>query len=56
MGYLQFGRHGVRQIIRYRDIGYDNVVVNPLLYASQGLRFKRKLQVILTTVNIYLEL
>ncbi|KAK7338376.1 hypothetical protein VNO77_18983 [Canavalia gladiata] len=49
MGYLQFGRHGVRQIIRYRDASYDNVVVNPLLYASQGLRYNRKLQVILTT-------
>ncbi|TKY63110.1 50S ribosomal protein L9 [Spatholobus suberectus] len=49
MGYLQFGRHGVRQIIRFRDASYDNVVVNPLLYASQGLRYKRKLQVILTT-------
>ncbi|KAH1193718.1 50S ribosomal protein L9 [Glycine max] len=49
MGYLQFGRHGVKQIIRFRDASYDNVVVNPLLYASQGLRYKRKLQVILTT-------
>lgn len=49
MGYLQFGRHGVRQIIRFRDASYDNAVVNPLLYASQGLRYKRKLQVILTT-------
>ncbi|WVZ09106.1 hypothetical protein V8G54_013636 [Vigna mungo] len=49
MGYLQFGRHGVRKIIRSRDISYDNVVVNPLLFASQGLRYKRKLQVILTT-------
>lgn len=56
MGYLQFGRHGVRQIIRFRDASYDNVVVNPLLYASQGLRYKRKLQVILTTVIIYIEL
>ncbi|XP_027352731.1 uncharacterized protein LOC113863374 [Abrus precatorius] len=49
MGYLQFGRHGVRQIIRFRDASYDNVVVNPVLYASQGLRYNRKLQVILTT-------
>ncbi|XP_022631379.1 uncharacterized protein LOC106776656 [Vigna radiata var. radiata] len=49
MGYLQFGRHGVRKIIRSRDISYDNVVVNPLLFASQGFRYKRKLQVILTT-------
>ena len=56
MGYLQFGRHGVKQIIRFRDASYDNVVVNPLLYASQGLRYKRKLQVILTTVIIYIEL
>ena len=53
MGYLQFGRHGVKQIIRFRDASYDNVVVNPLLYASQGLRYKRKLQVILTNVIFY---
>ncbi|KAK7265594.1 hypothetical protein RJT34_33216 [Clitoria ternatea] len=49
MGYLQFGRHGIRQIIRFRDASYDNVMINPLLYASQGLRYNRKLQVILTT-------
>lgn len=49
MGYLQFGRHGVRQIIRFKDAVNDSVVVNPLLYASQGLRYNRKLQVILTT-------
>jgi len=52
MGYLQFGRHGVRQIIRFKDAVNDSVVVNPLLYASQGLRYNRKLQVILTTVSI----
>ncbi|XP_061351545.1 uncharacterized protein LOC133296558 [Gastrolobium bilobum] len=49
MGYLQYGRHGLRQIIRFKDANYDSVVVNPLLYASQGLRYNRKLQVILTT-------
>ncbi|XP_004496170.1 uncharacterized protein [Cicer arietinum] len=49
MGYLQFGRHGIRQIIRFKDAVNDSVVVNPLLYASQGLRYNRKLQVILTT-------
>lgn len=49
MGFLQYGRHGVRQIIRFRNASYDGVVVNPLLYASQGLRYNRKLQVILTT-------
>ncbi|CAL5211204.1 unnamed protein product [Lathyrus oleraceus] len=49
MGYLQFGRHCVRQIIRSKDAVNDSVVVNPLLYASQGLRYNRKLQVILTT-------
>jgi hypothetical protein len=54
MGYLQFGRHSVKQIIRFKDAVNDSVVVNPLLYASQGLRYNRKLQVILTTVIIYL--
>ncbi|KAJ1385214.1 Ribosomal protein L9/RNase H1, N-terminal [Sesbania bispinosa] len=49
MGFLQYGRHGVRQIIRFRNASYDGVVVNPLLYASQGLRYNKKLQVILTT-------
>lgn len=49
MGYLQFGRHGVRQIIRFKDAVNHSVVVNPLMYASQGLRYNRKLQVILTT-------
>nr|AFK33743.1 unknown [Medicago truncatula] len=51
MGYLQFGRHGVRQIIRFKDAVNvnDSVVVNRLMYASQGLRYNRKLQVILTT-------
>lgn len=49
MGYLQFGRHGVRQIIRFKDAVNESVVVNPLLYATQGLRYNRKLQVILTT-------
>ncbi|KAL5073411.1 hypothetical protein RYX36_012395 [Vicia faba] len=49
MGYLQFGRHCVRQIIRSKDAVNDSVCVNPLLYASQGLRYNRKLQVILTT-------
>jgi hypothetical protein len=54
MGYLQFGRHSVKQIIRFKDAVNESVVVNPLLYASQGLRYNRKLQVILTTVIIYL--
>lgn len=51
MGYPQFGRHGVRQIIRFKDAVNvnDSVVVNRLMYASQGLRYNRKLQVILTT-------
>ncbi|XP_057455833.1 uncharacterized protein LOC130747032 [Lotus japonicus] len=49
MGYLQYGRLGVRQIIRFRDSSSNSAVVNPLLYASQGLRYNRKLQVILTT-------
>jgi large subunit ribosomal protein L9 len=52
MGYLQFGRHGIRQIIRFKDAVNDSVVVNPLLYPSQGLHYNRKLQVILTTVSI----
>lgn len=49
MGYLQFGRHSVRQIVRFKDVVNEGVVVNPLMYASQGLRYNRKLQVILTT-------
>lgn len=49
MGYLQFGRYSVRQIVRFKDVVNEGVVVNPLMYASQGLRYNRKLQVILTT-------
>ncbi|OIW14443.1 hypothetical protein TanjilG_15356 [Lupinus angustifolius] len=47
--FLRYGRYGVRQIIKFRDATNDSSVVNPLLYASQGLRYNRKLQVILTT-------
>ncbi|KAI4317461.1 hypothetical protein L6164_025328 [Bauhinia variegata] len=49
MGYLQCGRHALRQIIR--DASSQRCsgnVVNPLLYSCQGLRY-RKLEVILTT-------
>ncbi|KAK7260635.1 hypothetical protein RIF29_26854 [Crotalaria pallida] len=46
--YLRYGRHGVKQIVRFRDASYEGAVVNPILYASQGLRYNRKLQVILT--------
>ncbi|OIW02993.1 hypothetical protein TanjilG_13630 [Lupinus angustifolius] len=47
--FLRYGRQGVRQIFKFRNDTYDSSVVNPLLYASQGLRYNRKLQVILTT-------
>ncbi|KAL1360005.1 hypothetical protein AAHE18_04G146600 [Arachis hypogaea] len=47
--YLRYGRHGVNQLLRFRDASYDSAAVNPILYASQGLRYTRKLQVILTS-------
>ncbi|KAI4345308.1 hypothetical protein L6164_012444 [Bauhinia variegata] len=49
MGYLQYGRHALKQIIRdARSQRTSGNVVNPLLYSCQGLRY-RKLEVILTT-------
>ncbi|RYQ88636.1 hypothetical protein Ahy_B09g095715 isoform B [Arachis hypogaea] len=47
--YLRYGRHGVKQVLRFRDASYDSTAVNPIWYASQGLRYMRKLQVILTS-------
>ena len=47
--YLRYGRHGVNQVLRFRDASYDSTAVNPIWYASQGLRYMRKLQVILTS-------
>lgn len=51
MGYLSYGRHALRHIVRNANPQSSSQgVVNPLLYACQGLRY-RKLEVILTTVN-----
>ncbi|GAV89088.1 Ribosomal_L9_N domain-containing protein [Cephalotus follicularis] len=48
MAYIQYGRSGVRQIVRGSNVERCGGVMNRLLYACQGLRF-RKLEVILTT-------
>ncbi|KAJ7965325.1 50S ribosomal protein L9 [Quillaja saponaria] len=49
MGFIQHGRHVLRQIVRdTNNQSYSDRVVNPLLYACQGIRY-RKLEVILTT-------
>ncbi|XP_054790935.1 uncharacterized protein LOC129302194 [Prosopis cineraria] len=49
MGYLSYGRHALQHIIRNANPkSSSHTVVNPLLYACQGLRY-RKLEVILAT-------
>ncbi|XP_028758083.1 uncharacterized protein LOC114717157 [Neltuma alba] len=49
MGYLSYGRHALQHIIKNaHPKSSSHTVVNPLLYACQGLRY-RKLEVILTT-------
>ncbi|KAI9082209.1 hypothetical protein K1719_035632 [Acacia pycnantha] len=49
MGYLSYGRHALQHIIKNASPkSSSHTVVNPLLYACQGLRY-RKLEVILTT-------
>ncbi|KAF7825372.1 50S ribosomal protein L9 [Senna tora] len=49
MGYLSYGRHALQQIIRNsKPRSSSQSVANPLLFACQGLRY-RKLEVILTT-------
>ncbi|XVE99076.1 hypothetical protein REPUB_Repub03eG0165700 [Reevesia pubescens] len=48
MAYIQYGRNGLRQIIKDTNVHNHDRLMQPLLYASQGIRY-RKLEVILTT-------
>ncbi|PON81246.1 Ribosomal protein [Trema orientale] len=48
MAYIQNGRNAVRKIIKETNLHSSDRMMNPLLYASQGVRH-RKLEVILTT-------
>lgn len=48
MAYMQYGRKALGKIITDTSLRSSDRVVNPLLYACQGLRY-RKLEVILTT-------
>ncbi|KAG2701417.1 hypothetical protein I3843_06G040200 [Carya illinoinensis] len=48
MAYMQYGRNALRKIITDTTLQRSDRMLNPLLYASQGLRY-RKLEVILTT-------
>ncbi|KAF5442703.1 hypothetical protein F2P56_035332 [Juglans regia] len=48
MAYMQYGRNALRKIITDTSLQSSDRMLNPLLYASQGLRY-RKLEVILTT-------
>uniref|UniRef100_A0A2N9IVH7 Large ribosomal subunit protein bL9c n=1 Tax=Fagus sylvatica TaxID=28930 RepID=A0A2N9IVH7_FAGSY len=48
MAYMQYGRNALRKVITDTSIRSDDRVVNPMIYACQGLRY-RKLEVILTT-------
>ena len=50
MAYMQYGRNALRKVITDTSVRSNDRVVNPVLYASQGLRF-RKLEVVLTTVS-----
>lgn len=50
MAYMQSGRNALRKIITDTSLQSSDRMVNPLLYASQGLRYK-KLEVILATVS-----
>lgn len=50
MAYMQYGRNALRKVITDTSIRSDDRVVNPMIYACQGLRY-RKLEVILTTVS-----
>ncbi|XP_022765567.1 uncharacterized protein LOC111310401 [Durio zibethinus] len=48
MAYIQYGRNALRQIINDANIHNRDCLMHPLLYACQGIRY-RKLEVILTT-------
>ncbi|EOY19118.1 Ribosomal protein L9/RNase H1 isoform 2 [Theobroma cacao] len=48
MAYLQHGRNALRQIIRDTNVQNQDRLMQPLLFACQGVRY-RKLEVILTT-------
>ncbi|XP_059435168.1 uncharacterized protein LOC132168107 [Corylus avellana] len=48
MAYMQYGRKAFGKIITNTSLQSNDRLVNPLLYACQGLRY-RKLEVILTT-------
>ncbi|KAM7490279.1 hypothetical protein LguiA_033200 [Lonicera macranthoides] len=52
MAYLQYGRNILRQSKTFKDStlfqSFDSMLHHPILYASQGVRY-RKLEVILTT-------
>jgi len=48
MAYMQYGRNALRKVITDTSVRSNDRVVNPVLYASQGLRY-RKLEVVLTT-------
>lgn len=51
MVYLQYGKSILRQSKILKD-RCENVLHHPLLYAGQGVRY-RKLEVILATVSLY---
>ncbi|XWS65718.1 hypothetical protein CRYUN_Cryun05aG0137600 [Craigia yunnanensis] len=48
MAYIQCGRNALRQIIKDTNVQNHDRLMQPLLYACQGVRY-RKLEVILTT-------
>nr|XP_023923186.1 uncharacterized protein LOC112034606 isoform X1 [Quercus suber]POE97158.1 50s ribosomal protein l9 [Quercus suber] len=47
MAYMQYGRNALRKVITDTSVRSNDRVVNPVLYAGQGLRY-RKLEVVLT--------
>ncbi|XP_071722976.1 uncharacterized protein [Rutidosis leptorrhynchoides] len=48
MALLQHGRNAIRHIVKDAKVSSSDRIINPLLYASQGIRY-RKLEIILTT-------
>ncbi|XP_057951821.1 uncharacterized protein LOC131146312 [Malania oleifera] len=48
MAHIQCGRNILRQIVKHRNLQDSDPILNPLLYAGQGVRY-RKLEIILTT-------
>lgn len=51
MAYIQSGRNALQKIIKQTNVKSSDGAINPLLYACQGVRY-RKLEVILTTVIV----